>query len=689
MAFLKGKTGKEKQHEALAFVNGAMTLLNIVADIYEKGLSWEGGVTVNPFNCLVDFFKETIGYDKFLKILSKFIVVGIPAIEYGVKTALTTNIKNIISCNFNPIINDRLLSEGFTFDLRSLDLKGILNYCPIGVGKKEFGKYYYFGCDEMQYTDELVGSSDFDAVLWYVKNRSNGRIPWLGYKRQGLMPELIITNGYSSDRKQLKEDGIVTIEFTEKIAALKNGVGEDFNTQTPSNNMLRVYIGNTCEIVGESPRGGYEQTIKDSESKIKKYGVLLDKVEEILKSLDERINNPVVYGNPAVFLHDYDSLKDFQETVLSSSESIESVYNTQPSWYDYITEGSSVIYYIDSLNEQFSIETGLWETSRSLEVNNKIQAQENLDNLSGATYRRIDQNYYYRRTLLEFNTDYIWSLKLFDAKVLTAQLIDAMTNCLTIDLGVSINQQIIREQVEKMVNNILINDETVVDDRFFTFTNDEYDDMYHNAQMMRMGLTPDAGISTSVTGINAEELLSTLNGLYEGAEEGGKLSIVENCIETVSNALSANNTPGSGMELSLSAKTNFIDNLLLNLANVIVSSVISPKLYLLIAINKRMLGENKDFNVAGFIEANKRMLSDIIRSVRDVILKYLTDELMKIIETIVKELAEKLTLEQFEDYKRLLLQCIEAFKKFSKTTDWNMADVDYADILPENIIQTR
>lgn len=667
----KSKTKQAKQ-KAIARVDSALTILNKIQDksreVYDA--------LQNPFDYLMYLFKSIVGYDKFLKIVSKLIVLEIPVIEYGVKTLLSTHIKNILSCNFNPMISDRMLQDGFVFDLRGIDLKGILNYCPIGKGKKEFGKYYYFGCDDFDITDELICSRDFDAVLWYAKNRANGRrVPWLGYKRQGNAQNKVEYN-----QQQKKEDGIVTLEYSE------NGL----DTQVPSKDAIRMFIGNTCRITSDSGQTIYDNQVvlHDAERNINKYDTLLSIIDGYISQLNEISQNPVVYGNSMIAFNDLNMLNEFRDSVANGSAPLIDIYNSSPLWRQCITL-PDMNYYISSLNETISIEDVLWQHTRKTEVKRKTNAQQNIDAAAEDTgyYRSVDLNYYHNRSVLEFNLDYIWSIKLFDAKVLTAQLIDALTGCVSIDLGLSITQQVIKDEVDKMVNSIVETDDAIVDDCFFRFSNDEYQAMYNAAEMRRMGLPAGAGVSTQPAYVDAESLLSSLNEIDSSADDDVILRVVENCISNASVEMSksAEKYP---VEIGFSANANFLDNLLSNLANVIVSSLISPKLYMLIAINKQMLGENDDFDVAGFIEANKNMLVDIIRSIRDIILDYLKNELMKVLNNIVKQIAQKISLEQFEYYRRLLMQCIAAFGRLKNNTAWNMADVNYADILQDKTTVT-
>ena len=122
-------------------------------------------------------------------------------------------------------------------------------------------------------------------------------------------------------------------------------------------------------------------------------------------------------------------------------------------------------------------------------------------------------------------------------------------------------------------------------------------------------------------------------------------------------------------------------------------TVLSPKVYLLLLINLKIIGRETNFNIEGFIDQYKQLLVDIVRSIRDHILEYLTSELMKIVGDIVKQLTIKLSLEQVLYWQRLYKKIMDCWKyrkqKNNFNIDFNIDNVDYADIYdqetePEN-----
>lgn len=102
-------------------------------------------------------------------------------IEYALKGILFANIKDMfLGCEINPLIPSSLLdtsdvnsSIGISVPIGSIDMFGVLSKCP--VNDKE-SIYYFDGKPSIfgfNYTpEELKYSTDFNAFLWHVINKS-------------------------------------------------------------------------------------------------------------------------------------------------------------------------------------------------------------------------------------------------------------------------------------------------------------------------------------------------------------------------------------------------------------------------------------------------------------------------------------------------------------------------------------
>ena len=274
------------------------------------------------------------------------------------------------------------------------------------------------------------------------------------------------------------------------------------------------------------------------------------------------------------------------------------------------------------------------------------------------------------------------SLKLFDEKSLAARLLDSLTACLTIDLSFSYKRLLIKNEVKKMVNMITESDDLVVSDCFFTFSNDDYDAMSRQAELRKAGLLTINGDETSAVKINAEDILNSLNQINEDSNKETTQTIIEGTINNLSKELTDTSYLSTD-KANFGIQMNFIENLLDSLAYVIVCSVLSPKVYLLLLINLKIIGRETNFDLEGFIGQYKQLIADLIRSIRDQLLDYLMREIMIIIGDLVKEITIKLSVEQARYYARLIKRLIDCFRKHGRSLDFNVDNVDYADILPE------
>lgn len=621
---------KKTKSEALAIINAALTILDKFPDLSETDINLSYGVSLNPFSFLMDAFKNTAGYDALIRILSNYIAYGIDALEITVKGILLSNMKNLISCSINPFISDDLLRDGIVFDLRRIDITNILDTCPLDT---KIGQYFYFGCDGMEITDEVKDSEDFNALLWYMKNKALNREVW------GKTEEVV------SDEKLTKSNGILTLEYNESVLSLKDAEGDAMFIQTPYRNCLHVFIGNVQTTTNVE---AYESLLSDYSTQAKEITDKIEDYESDILAIDEEIT---------------ELDEEYKAQTINSI-----TYNTT---------------YNDLEDERADIESAIKEEETNLEEVYKKKQEvliEYKEAISDFGYRSIKANYYYRKTLIEFNYDYIMSLKLFDSKVIAAQLIDALTGMLTIDLSLSYSQQLIKYETQKIVQSIIETDDAVVSDCYFTFSNDDYNEMLEKSETVRSGLYTINGEQNSAVKVDAESLLNSLNGLTNGATKQEIQTVIEGSITDISKTLSNVDYTQSN-KVNFGIQMNFIENLMTNLAYVITLSILSPKVYLLILINLKTMGQETNYDLNDFIAMFKKLITQLIRAVRDALIQYLVTELMKLLQDLASNVATKIVIEQSLYYARLIKRLIECLKGSKTIYDWQVDNVDYADIV--------
>ena len=667
---------QKTKSEALAIIDAALAILNKFPEIETANSTLSFNTSSNPFPFLMDCFKSTTGYNILIKILSKFIMLGLPAVEIAVKGVLLANIKNILSCAINPFISDEILRNGIVFNLQQIDITDTLRYSPLD----EIGKYYYFDnyekstitdstgkkkqIDIPKQVDDLKVSKDFNCLIWYMKHIASFREVWGQQPKAKDERTNDIENDdtYWNDKKKKcrKGAGIVTLEYNVRPEGLRNAEGYGMSSgdasyaglQTPYGECLHVFLGNVKEKSNEE--GNKQQNLYDvATQKLvtanEQISIAEKAIEDIKKQQkkyeQDRKKGKITQEHYTVLIGDCrKQIEDKEQEIQTQKDNIK-------------------IYKKNKVN--------------AIKELRKIQA-----NMTNNDYRKITQNYYYRRTLIEFNTDYVMSLKLFDSKVVTAQLLDSLMGLLNIDLNLTYKQMLIKNEVKKMVQMIVETDDTVVSDCFFTFTNDDYNAMLEKAELNRAKLFSINGEQNTTTTIDPKEILRSLNELDDSAIQSGDTTVIEHALTEISGNITTMDAM-EGDAINFGARMNFIENLMNNLAYVITSAVLSPKVYLLILINLEILGKDTNFNLEGFIGQFKQLIASLIRTIRDQLIKYLVDELMKILGNIATEIAVKIGIEQAQYYYRLMKKIIDCFKRKGTTLDFTIDSVEHADIITE------
>ena len=322
-----------------------------------------------------------------------------------------------------------------------------------------------------------------------------------------------------------------------------------------------------------------------------------------------------------------------------------------------------------------------------------MDANENLLYLSAKDleYPEAKKNYYLKRTLFEFNEDYINSLQLFDSKVLAAQLITSLFGGVVMEpfIGAtpSWKSELIRETVKDMIEKIIAVEDFTVSDCFFTFTNDAYNGMLRATELRQAGLYSSHGEENGNNSVNPIKLLEGLNGIDETADKSSQKSTIEGTLKTVAaevskdiykeNAYLAVNT-NFGVEVS------FIDNLITNLCTQLTMAMLSPKVYLLILINLEMFGLTTNFTLRSFLENFSNLIRSLVKSIVDQVMQYLSEKIMEIVEDLVQKLKIKIEFEQAEMYMRLLKQIWMHLRMLTSCGNsnmgWTQDTVTFADI---------
>lgn len=552
--------------------------------------------------------------------------------------------------------------------------------------------------------------------------------------------------------KYTKDFGVVTLEYSPRTGNLRQSDGDPLQQQTPYDNVLHVFMGNVKEYP-DSQRTAIETDLSSSSTANK----LGKEVCEMLASIKKNHltlwkKEEKKYPNIASKLRDcYKYMYAFYETILNGNGS--SVLSHLTSEYEGFNNITTINEKIDKIKEIIvknfeqekhttidehgwikKRETNNWvqigglswnnfiqfsnEIQNELKINGKtysvyafakrasqiMESNENLLYLSAKnlTYPEASKNYYYLHTLFEFNTDYINSLQLFDAKVLAAQIITSLFGGVSLSASAALGPtaswktELIRDTVKDMVEKTIAAQDYTVSDCFFTFTNDAYNGMLRAAELRQAGLYSNHGEENGNSTIDPISLLEGLNMLDSAADQAEQTTIIEGTIQKVSAEISKDEYNVNNsliINANFNVQVSFVENLITNLCTQVVMAMLSPKVYLLILINLHMFGLTTNFDIKSFIQKFYGLIMSIVKSCVDKFMEYLSSKIMEIVEELVSKLTIKIQLEQAENYARLLKQIWQHFKQFmnscgSETVGWTQDTIGNADIIESDYVET-
>lgn len=268
---------------------------------------------------------------------------------------------------------------------------------------------------------------------------------------------------------------------------------------------------------------------------------------------------------------------------------------------------------------------------------------------------RINANANYdNKTLTDFNNDFIDSLTLFNTENLINKIIDTIFGSISFSLKRT-NKQL---QNEEKVNNVidkLVNSTTdVIDDSYFTFTNDEVYVQEESAQYRKNGIKKLECCNKIAASVPIKMLTDFNNELSGSTSVIQKKEIITKNLNYIGNQATTNSKNQTD---NIAIKLNFIQEIINNLIKGIVSVVISPKIILIFMINFRIIyGPNATFTDAvDFIKKNKTLFNNLIKKISTLIIKKLLAIALKTITEMVAESAAK---QQIEKAKAQLSQML-------------------------------
>lgn len=333
------------------------------------------------------------------------------------------------------------------------------------------------------------------------------------------------------------------------------------------------------------------------------------------------------------------------------------------------------------------------------------QDENNLNKVVPANYyktrklgKNLNENWALNKTILEFNHDFLTSIKLYDPKIIVAEITDFLMGTSTnfgLKLGLSLNEEIIEGKIQQIIKNAITNVDMEVDDCYYSFSNEEYNLMLEEAERNRFNIINDG---TNKFEVNTQDILNQLSGITSTSTLNEDKSIITKTLTDViaTPAQSGSYSASYGLDVDL----DWAFNLMGGLVYPFVRQIFSPKVMFLLMVNKQIMGSIDDKIVIDPNQIINHLLNviikDIVNRLKDLLIDLFLSYVLKKLKPLLALFASKLlleTLKMYTDLLKLILNCVTIYD-FSGLFDTlrnrygvDLIDnVNYADIItPEQV----
>ncbi len=258
---------------------------------------------------------------------------------------------------------------------------------------------------------------------------------------------------------------------------------------------------------------------------------------------------------------------------------------------------------------------------------------------------RANQNYD-NKTLTDLNNDFVDSLTLFNTKGLLNKIIDAIYGSISFSIKKTTKQLKKEAEIDTVVDKIINAEyDDIIDDSYFTFTNDEEAAQLISVNMRKRGFFR----LETANSFNAEipiNMLSNFNNDFDATLSViDKKLVLSNHLNLMAaqTAVNAFNPPDN-----ITIKLNFVQQIFNQLTKSIINALISPKVILIFLINLKIIyGPTATYkDGVDFIKKNKNIFKSMVKKIVQIVMNILLRIALKRISELVATAIVKRQIEK-------------------------------------------
>ena len=287
------------------------------------------------------------------------------------------------------------------------------------------------------------------------------------------------------------------------------------------------------------------------------------------------------------------------------------------------------------------------------------------------------------RTIFEFNYDYIYSLKLFDTKTLLANISNSLLGLASsASVSFAYTSKMVQEQIKQIVDKVITSDDIDVSDCYFSFSNDDFNNMLNQTNESYNGRYTGYQGTYDPSYDNVFDTINNVNS--ESTRNVDQKTLIGNVIGQVMETSAIKNDIEN--EFKFNYSIDFIKKFLSQTITEMVLQILSPKVNLLYAVNRAMIGDASDIqSMSNLMKDLINVIVSITKQIKDILVKALYDWMIEELKPLLELFIAKLALETIKAYKDLIsdliLNCIPNFSPLGTMSSVTIDNVNYADIV--------
>ena len=286
-----------------------------------------------------------------------------------------------------------------------------------------------------------------------------------------------------------------------------------------------------------------------------------------------------------------------------------------------------------------------------------------------------NEKWYLNETIFQFNHEFLASIKLYDPKVIVAEMVDAFVGGASYNIGFSLNEKMIEAKVQNIIKKVISVNDLEVSDCYFSFSNDELNEMLENAEKSRFNIVKVNGNDIEV---NVNQLLNGLSGMTNTSTLIKDKSVIEKTLYDIEATPAQDPTTERTLEITFSG---WFEQLLNMIIYPLIKPLFTPKVMFLLTVNRKIMGQQGDFNFEDFMKSLFIVIKDVIVKIKDLLLDMFLSWVMEKLSELLAIFASKLLLETLNTYRTLLEQLIEDCSFGMNQLIGVIDNVNYAEIV--------